>query len=281
MKLKYSLFTTTSLVMALSLYAKTQDRWDGNHYQEHSHMQEESAFFLLDSITFKKTDNVLDIGCGDGKITAQISKIANLGQTVGLDISKNMIDHAKKTYANIPNLSFVQADATNFTLDNTFDYVISFYTIHWVKDLENCLKSIKNVLKPNGKVFIKIATMHKDCPIQKYFDRLDPQGKWSKAKQGRKNTFHGSKTAKEFQTSLENAEFLYNKVEIFNESFNFENFDAFVEWISAWGAYCVELPQDEAKLFFQEMIATIYASQNKKHEEPIVFTFPVLQAEAS
>ena len=62
---------------------------------------------------------------------------------------------------------------------------------------------IKNVLKQNGKMMIKIATMHKNCPIQRFFNSLDPNGKWGAAKAGRKKTFHGSSTVEEFEALLD------------------------------------------------------------------------------
>jgi trans-aconitate methyltransferase len=243
-------------------------------------MQEKSAFSLLNNIRFKKNDNILDIGCGDGKITAQLSKCAPKGITIGLDISENMIQYAQKTFTLIPNLSFIQADANNFALPQKFDYVTSFYAMHWVKNLQNSLTCIYNVLNPGGKVFIKIATMHNDCPIQNYFNSLNPNGKWAKAKKGRKNTFHGSKTVKEFETFLKKAGFKNYKITILYESFNFKNFNTFVSWFLGWGVYCTQLSITQARAFFEEMVAQVYKQQFKKHNEEIIYTFPILQAEA-
>ena len=47
-----------------------------------------------------------------------------------------------------------------------------------------------------------------------------------------------------------------------------------------WGVHCVQLPQEQAHAFFKEMVANIYCAHFKEQKDPIVFTFPVLQAEA-
>ena len=49
-------------------------KWDAREYEKHSQGQQKWARELIEKISLKGTENVLDLGCGDGKVTADISK---------------------------------------------------------------------------------------------------------------------------------------------------------------------------------------------------------------
>ncbi|MFH0898536.1 MAG: class I SAM-dependent methyltransferase [bacterium] len=281
MKIKIITLIASILYTSLSLSSvNAEDKWNGDHYEKHSHMQQESAFALLKTITFKGNESVLDIGCGDGKITATIAKQVPQGHVVGLDISPNMIHTAQQTFVDRNNLCFIVADANDFILNPKFNYVFSFYALHWVSDLASSLKSIKNVLRPGGKAFIKIGTTQDNCPIQSFFNNLDPNGKWGAAKAGRKKTFHGDTTAEKFSLALESAGFKNKNVQIIYESFFYENFDALTLWFMGWVPHCIQLGQEKSLEFCQELVEHLYVQNHKQKHESFIFTFPILQAEA-
>lgn len=52
----------------------------------------------------KPTNHVLDLGCGPGKITAELSEMIPRGKILGIDSSASMINHAKQVYSAIKNL---------------------------------------------------------------------------------------------------------------------------------------------------------------------------------
>jgi trans-aconitate 2-methyltransferase len=96
---------------------QNEDRWDSQNYKENSDPQFEGAMSALVSYNFKKNESVLDIGCGDGKVTAEIAKLVPDGTVLGIDVSPNMIEFSKKNFSDIPNLSFQVADAAAFRTD--------------------------------------------------------------------------------------------------------------------------------------------------------------------
>ena len=63
---------------------------------------ESDAAFLLPHI--KKTDKILDAGCGPGTITTSLAKYASDGKTIGIDVSPDVLAKAKTlaSEANIP-----------------------------------------------------------------------------------------------------------------------------------------------------------------------------------
>src|SRR5574342_676587 len=99
---------------------------------------------------FKEGTSLLDVGCGDGQVTARIAKRYPWIKVVGCDISKAMLAFASKTYppSEYPNLSFVEKDACDLGYSEEFDRVISFGCLHCIKDQKLALKSIYHALKP-------------------------------------------------------------------------------------------------------------------------------------
>ena len=124
-----------------------KDKWNSEYYTEHSDPQEQSALSVLDKIKFKGNESILDIGCGDGRTTAEIASRVPEGSIIGIDQSANMVNAATKTYKNIRNLSFRKADAVNFKPEQQFDIIISFFALHWIADQEKLFKNIKKFIK--------------------------------------------------------------------------------------------------------------------------------------
>jgi trans-aconitate methyltransferase len=130
------------------------DSWNAAYYNKHSQIQYDLGMSIINQLYFKGTESVLDIGCGDGKLTAEIAKRVPRGHIVGVDVSPSMITESAKRFKHFKNMSFALADATTFFTDKRFDYVVSFSTFHWIKDKATTLKHIFNMLKPGGKLAI-------------------------------------------------------------------------------------------------------------------------------
>lgn len=88
-------------------------RWDPSTYMKSSSPQKRWAEELISKIPIRGDERVLDIGCGDGKITAWISRLVPRGSVVGLDSSREMISFARSQFPaeEWPNLHFQQGDA--------------------------------------------------------------------------------------------------------------------------------------------------------------------------
>ena len=75
------------------------NQWNPNDYQQHSSQQQKWAKEILPMLHLKGDERILDIGCGDGKITAEVARHVPQGSVVGLDASAEMIDFADKQYS--------------------------------------------------------------------------------------------------------------------------------------------------------------------------------------
>src|SRR5690349_18979566 len=84
---------------------------------------------LINWLQPKEDEHILDVGCGTGELTNELSKS---GATItGIDASEQMIYKAKQHF---PNIQFFVKDATNFLFDESFDAAFSNATLHWIND---------------------------------------------------------------------------------------------------------------------------------------------------
>src|SRR5687767_2281707 len=81
--------------------------WNATAYNQISALQAAMANEELARLAFKGDERVLDVGCGDGKITAEIATRVPRGAVLGVDPSRNMIEFATSHFAATrPNLRF-------------------------------------------------------------------------------------------------------------------------------------------------------------------------------
>lgn len=141
--------------------------WSGKDYTENAILQEKWAkSFLFDSYDFSGTEKILDIGCGDGRITADLAKKAYNGNVIGIDQSLKMIESASFLHSSIRNLSFLKRKAQDLSFYSTkkssFDLITSFTALHWVKEQREVLKGVYKALKPNGKLYFRLCSDSSD-----------------------------------------------------------------------------------------------------------------------
>ena len=65
---------------------------------------------VLEKMRLAPTDNVLDVGCGAGWLSRRLAKLVPEGRVVGMDISDEMIRHARRASVDFDNLMFVAGE---------------------------------------------------------------------------------------------------------------------------------------------------------------------------
>jgi len=135
--------------------------WNAAGYARISSLQEVMAHEALALLSLRGDERILDVGCGQGKITAQIAARVPRGKVVGIDASRGMIDYAAAHFdtAAQPNLRFEVADARSLTFDAEFDLVVSFNALHWVPEQDMALQSIHRALRTDGRALLRLVTM--------------------------------------------------------------------------------------------------------------------------
>lgn len=126
--------------------------------------------------------DVLDVACGEGYGSALLA--ASARHVTGADISADVVEEARKTYARHNNLQFVHGNAAVLPFaSQSFDVVVSFETIEHHDRHEEMLAECARVLRPDGllilsspnkKVYSDDAGYHNEFHVKElYFDELD------------------------------------------------------------------------------------------------------------
>ena len=120
---------------------------------------------VLALLDLNGSERVLDVGCGEGKITAEIASRVARGSVVGVDPSHDMIEFAEKHFTLsrssgglIRNLRFEVADARHLSFKNEFDLAVSFNALHWIPEQDAALRSIYSALIPGGRAQFRLVT---------------------------------------------------------------------------------------------------------------------------
>ena len=129
--------------------------FDGDKYQKASTHQEEWGQRLISELSLRGTECILDLGCGDGRLTSRLADLVPDGSVVGIDASHGMIDVAKKHCKK--NLFFLRLDINSLNFQEKFDLVFSNATLHWVTDHTALLRKILPCLKDNGALRFNFA----------------------------------------------------------------------------------------------------------------------------
>jgi trans-aconitate methyltransferase len=106
-----------SLVTSAATQAKKNVRWNAADYAANSAAQQIWARELIAQLNLRGDEHILDVGCGDGKVTAELAHAVPKGSVTGIDASPEMIRFARKSFppGKHPNLEFQVVDAREIT----------------------------------------------------------------------------------------------------------------------------------------------------------------------
>jgi trans-aconitate methyltransferase len=130
--------------------------WSAADYASNSVVQQTWARELIAGLKLRGDERILDVGCGDGKITAEIARAVPRGAAVGVDASPQMIEYSQKTFPSgkNPNLEFHAMDARKIQFVRKFDLVFSNAALHWVDDHQAFLRGAASVLRAGGRLMV-------------------------------------------------------------------------------------------------------------------------------
>ncbi|MBJ8005952.1 MULTISPECIES: class I SAM-dependent methyltransferase [Bacillus cereus group] len=128
--------------------------------------------WALQKIHIREDAVILDIGCGGGKTIHSLSRLTPHGKIYGIDYSEQAVENSKKTNmkdVKTEKIIIHQASVSSIPYTtNFFDLITAFQTHYFWPDVENDMKEVFRVLKPNGS-FLLVAETFK---IQYHMDKF-------------------------------------------------------------------------------------------------------------
>ena len=126
-------------------------RWNPQRYEQFEQERSQPFFDLLDGVEAAPGGRVLDLGCGTGKLTAELHARTGAAATLGIDRSESMLDEAQAR----DGLEFRRMAIEEFAPDAAFDIVFSNAALQWLPDHEALFARIAPWVAPGGQLAVQ------------------------------------------------------------------------------------------------------------------------------
>lgn len=230
--------------------------WRATDYYKHSSLQAAMAAEVLDRLSLAGDERVLDVGCGDGKITAEIASRVPRGSVLGIDPSRDMIEFATRHFGPpaYGNLHFEVADARRIEHTSEFDLVVSFNALHWVRDLAAALRAIHAGLKPTGQARLRFVCQGPRTSLEDVIEEVRRQPRWASSFEGFEPPFVHP-TPEAFRALAERCAFRALELHVEDKAWNFGSRTAFARFAEAtFVEWTRRLPQDQWPAFIADVL---------------------------
>lgn len=128
----------------------TQEHWDAYWSRSKSRVETYSMREAVYWINHKQPKSILDVGCGDGRLLAQIKYPC---RKLGIDLSLAAINRMWKRYQ-IEGRQLLANDIDK--LGEKFDFIVCNHTLEHLQEDADFLKKCGQVVNPGGTVFIAV-----------------------------------------------------------------------------------------------------------------------------
>lgn len=116
-------------------------------------LQREVGARLLERLELIKLipTRLLDMGCGTGELSGQLTRRFKKADLVCLDLAPAMLTTARRKTGWFSKQRFVCGDAESLPLaDDSVDMILSNLTVQWCEDLDAVFRECRRVLRPGG-----------------------------------------------------------------------------------------------------------------------------------
>jgi len=229
--------------------------WNAKDYQNNSKAQQKWARELLAHLKLRGSEDILDLGCGDGKVTAEIARLVVNGSVVGVDNSTQMIALAKEGYPSSqhPNLTFQVMDASDLAFNGCFDLVFSNAALHWVKNHQPVLSGLNKSLRSGGKILLRMGGKGDAAGILSIINDVNASTKWVQYFTDFEFpfTFLG---LDDYHQLLQDAVFSVIRVELIPKDMTHDGKTGLEGWIrTTWLPYTDRIPEEMKNEFIEEV----------------------------
>ena len=203
--------------------------FDGEKYKRASVHQKTWGKGLICELELAGRERILDLGCGDGTLTAELAKRVPVGFVLGIDASESMIATATKGHARA-NLRFERQDINTMDFEPEFDLVFSNATLHWIKNHGTLLRKVFKSLKDQGTARFQFAADGNCSNLIRIIREVMAESSYAKAFREFDWPWY-MPTCREYQALLDEVPFTEKKVWCTDADRYFESSEAMTRWI--------------------------------------------------
>ncbi len=245
--------------------------WKAEKYHKHSSVQYSAAQELLHRLSLQGNEQILDVGCGDGKISAQLARSVPTGSVTGIDLSQKMIYFAQSTFSNHSNLHFLVQNAQTIQWIQQFDLIFSSFALQWVPHVDLFFHKAADALKPSGVLAITVPLGISDA-LERSIETVILSKIWSSYFHDfKKNwTFLNSSTFEKYVLDC-GLKITYFETVMQNTIFNSR--EELEQYILQWFPYLEPIPQHLKQPFFKDIIDHYISLEPLTKDHEALFRF--------
>jgi SAM-dependent methyltransferase len=131
-------------MMAAGAEAALRQSWSAGTYETHARFVSDLAGVILEWLAPRPGERILDLGCGDGVLTAELARAGAI--VTGVDVSEELLAAARAR-----GLDVRRMDGEALQFDTEFDAVFSNAALHWMIGAEAVIAGVRRALKPGGR----------------------------------------------------------------------------------------------------------------------------------
>ncbi|MGY1615171.1 trans-aconitate 2-methyltransferase [Geodermatophilus sp. SYSU D00691] len=129
--------------------------WDPAAYLRFAGERARPFAELLARVRSERPREVVDLGCGEGTLTASLARRWPAARITGIDSSPEMLA-AASAHAVDGRVRFALGDVREWTPDAPVDVLLSNAVLHWVPGHEGLLAAWAGLLAPGGELAVQV-----------------------------------------------------------------------------------------------------------------------------
>jgi trans-aconitate methyltransferase len=140
----------------------SKQHWSAERYAATAHFVPAFGAPVVDLLDPQPGERILDLGCGDGVLTAKIAAMGS--HVIAVDAAPDMVAAAKTR-----GLDARVVPGQSLAFDREFDAVFSNAALHWMRPPEAVLAGVARALKPGGRFVAEMGGHNNTAAIQTAF----------------------------------------------------------------------------------------------------------------
>jgi len=140
------------------IFRTMADFWNPEQYHKFEKERNQPFFDLVKLILVYPNMNVVDLGCGTGKLTQILHETLNAQKTLGIDSSEAMLSATSAYKQANQNLHFQLLNIEDFEPDEKYDLIFSNAALQWLPNHCTLFERFTHYLSQGGQIAIQMPS---------------------------------------------------------------------------------------------------------------------------